>query len=143
MSFVGSFNQDLRAVLAELAPSWRAKPVYVGCSGNLTVERILAANGVTELHGNDVSLYSCVLGSFAAGMSSTANTMLAAAAIGAPIKTSRRTQRDRGRDWARCARRTRSVNDALSAGSRRSKPITSPHASYNANSLWHWLQLNW
>lgn len=41
--------------------------MYVGCSGNLTVERVLAQGGVTEIHGNDVSLYSCVLGTTVAG----------------------------------------------------------------------------
>jgi hypothetical protein len=60
--FVGAINQDMRSVLAELAPAWRGRSVYVGCSGNCTVERILARCGVTELHGNDVSLYSCALG---------------------------------------------------------------------------------
>lgn len=67
--FVGSINQDLRGLLAELAPGWRKRPVYVGCSGNLTVERILAREGVQEIHGNDISLYSCVLGAYAAGQS--------------------------------------------------------------------------
>ena len=67
MSFVGSINTDVRAVLAEMAPAWRGRAVYVGCSGNLTVERLLHQAGVQEIHGNDVSMYSCVLGSFAAG----------------------------------------------------------------------------
>jgi hypothetical protein len=65
--FVGAINQDLRSVLATLAPAWRGLPVYVGCSGNFTVERLLAAHGLTDLHGNDVSLYSCALGAHLAG----------------------------------------------------------------------------
>ena len=67
--FVGSINADVRALLAELSHRWKGCPVYVGCSGNLTVERILHANGVAEIHGNDVSLYSCVVGSHLAGES--------------------------------------------------------------------------
>lgn len=55
-------------MLAELAPKWRGRAVFVGCSGNMTVERILAREGVTDLHGNDVSLYSCVVGSYLAGL---------------------------------------------------------------------------
>ncbi len=65
--FIGSINQDLRGLLAELAPRWRGRRVFVGCSGNFTVERILAHEGVTALHGNDVSLYSCVVGHYLAG----------------------------------------------------------------------------
>ncbi len=64
--FIGSINADMRSILAGLAPAWRGLPVFVGCSGNFTVERILAAQGFTELHGNDVSLYSCALGAYLA-----------------------------------------------------------------------------
>jgi hypothetical protein len=60
--FVGSIPQDLRGLLAELAPAWRGRPIYVGCSGNFVVERVLASVGVLDLHSNDISLYSCVLG---------------------------------------------------------------------------------
>ncbi|MGE3404360.1 MAG: hypothetical protein AB7K63_17345 [Vicinamibacterales bacterium] len=67
MGFTGSINQDLRAMLAELAPSWRGRPLYVGCSGNFNVERIAAKAGVEEIHGCDVSLYSCALGGHLAG----------------------------------------------------------------------------
>lgn len=64
MSFVGAINTDLRAILNEMVQDWRDIPaVYVGCSGNFTVERILNKAGVKEIHGNDVSLYSCYLGS--------------------------------------------------------------------------------
>jgi hypothetical protein len=65
--FVGSINADLRSTLARLAPAWRGLPAYVGCSGNFTVERILAAQGLSDLHGNDVSLYSCALGAYLSG----------------------------------------------------------------------------
>jgi len=65
--FVGSINQDMRSVLAELAAGFRGLPVYVGCSGNFTCERVLAREGIGGLHSNDVSLYSCALGAFLAG----------------------------------------------------------------------------
>jgi hypothetical protein len=65
--FVGSINADLRSLVAELALKWKGRPCYIACSGNQTVERILHSVGVKELHGNDVSLYSCVLGSTLAG----------------------------------------------------------------------------
>jgi hypothetical protein len=65
--FVGAINADLRSVLARLAPAWQGLPAFVGCSGNFTVERLLAAGGPIDLHGNDVSLYSCALGAHLAG----------------------------------------------------------------------------
>jgi hypothetical protein len=48
--FVGAINADLRSVLAWLAPAWRGLPAFVGCSGNFTVERLLAAHKLTDLH---------------------------------------------------------------------------------------------
>jgi len=60
--FIGSINRHMRDVLRRLAPAWKNLPVYVACSGNFTVERILASLGVGELHSNDVSIYSCALG---------------------------------------------------------------------------------
>jgi hypothetical protein len=65
--FVGSINSGVRSVLAEIAPEWRDRPVYVGCSGNFTVERVLHSLDVKDLHGNDVSLYSCAIGKHLAG----------------------------------------------------------------------------
>jgi hypothetical protein len=65
--FIGAINTDLRAVLAELAPAWGGLPVYVGCSGNFTIERILAGCGLKVLHGNDVPIYSCALGALLSG----------------------------------------------------------------------------
>ncbi|MHB8491189.1 MAG: putative antirestriction adenine methyltransferase [Solirubrobacteraceae bacterium] len=66
MPFVGAINQDLRAIVSEASRAWGASRVYVGCSGNFTIERILAGRGF-ELHSNDISLYSCAIGSTLAG----------------------------------------------------------------------------
>lgn len=65
--FIGSINEDLRAVLVAMARRWTKRAVYTGCSGNFTVERLLARAGIKELHSNDVSLYSCVIGNYLAG----------------------------------------------------------------------------
>lgn len=65
--FVGSINQDMRSVLSEMAEKWRDRNVYVGCSGNFTVERILFQEGIKNIYSNDVSMYSCVLGEYLAG----------------------------------------------------------------------------
>ncbi|MCE5327877.1 MAG: hypothetical protein LLG01_15835 [Planctomycetaceae bacterium] len=57
----------MRAVLETAAQQWRGLPVFVACSGNFTVERILARCDVGAIHSNDVSIYSCALGWHLAG----------------------------------------------------------------------------
>jgi hypothetical protein len=70
--FIGSINRYMRAVVETAAQGWRDLPVYVACSGNFTVERIIARcglgpKGVGPIHSNDVSIYSCALGWHLAG----------------------------------------------------------------------------
>lgn len=65
--FVGAINMDMRAIVYEIAQQLKDVPVYVGCSGNFTIERVLAKTGAKEIHSNDVSLYSCCLGGYLSG----------------------------------------------------------------------------
>ncbi|WP_306010488.1 hypothetical protein [Bacillus sp. MMSF_3328] len=65
--FVGSINQDLRALVSEVTKSWDTEDIYIGCSGNFTIERILKDRGL-NLHGNDVSIYTCTIGNYLAGV---------------------------------------------------------------------------
>jgi len=67
MAFLGTIPQPVRAILSEHARTWDVDKVYVGCSGNFTVERTLQRLDRFELHGNDVTLYSCAIGSLASG----------------------------------------------------------------------------
>ncbi|MCZ7633436.1 MAG: hypothetical protein M5U20_08135 [Phycisphaerales bacterium] len=65
--FVGAIPRAAQSIVREAVGAWPdSVPVQVLCSGNLTVERCLASLG-RSLHGNDVTLYSCALGSAAAG----------------------------------------------------------------------------
>ncbi|MBA4543981.1 hypothetical protein H1164_13915 [Thermoactinomyces daqus] len=64
--FVGSINQDLRCLVSEVTRGWDTQDVYIGCSGNFTIERILKDRGF-NLYGNDVSLYTCTIGHHLAG----------------------------------------------------------------------------
>jgi hypothetical protein len=57
----------MRAVLETAAGQWKGLPVYVACSGNFTVERILGRAGLGPIYSNDVSIYSCALGWHLAG----------------------------------------------------------------------------
>lgn len=66
--FQGSIPADLRALYAELIRGWDAEDVWVGCSGNFTIERVCATlPKPPRTHGNDVGLYSCVLGAYFTG----------------------------------------------------------------------------
>jgi hypothetical protein len=53
-------------MIRALAGTWRAPDIYIGCSGNFTIERSLVGLG-GRLHSNDVSIYSCSLGRYLAG----------------------------------------------------------------------------
>lgn len=66
--FTGAVQQFTRSRIWELSRNWQGRKVYVACSGNFTVERILAQReGIGEFHSNDVSIYSCALGSYLSG----------------------------------------------------------------------------
>ena len=49
-------------MVSEIVADWRCPDIYIGCSGNFTIERVLAPAKRWRLHGNDVTIYSCVLG---------------------------------------------------------------------------------
>jgi len=66
--FQGSIPSAMRAILLQHIREWQITDLYVGCSGNLTIERMCCDNlPDLRLHGNDVSLYTSTLGLYAAG----------------------------------------------------------------------------
>ena len=67
MSFTGAISHQWHSLIRDVAISSKGSPLYVPCSGNFTIERIAWAEGHRDLHGNDVSLYSCIVGKNAAG----------------------------------------------------------------------------
>jgi hypothetical protein len=66
MMFLGTVPQPVRSMIREIARSWGDVPVYVGCSGNFTIEHALS-DGKRKLHSNDVSLYTCAIGRMLTG----------------------------------------------------------------------------
>ena len=66
--FVGGLQADVRSIVAALSKEWKGRPIYVGCSGNFTFERILAVTIGARCHSNDVSLYSCAIGGMLIGV---------------------------------------------------------------------------
>jgi hypothetical protein len=66
--FVGAINQYVRQFLGNVGETFKDRVVVVGCSGNFSLETIVSATSTPRaLHSNDVSLYSCLLGSWLAG----------------------------------------------------------------------------
>lgn len=67
--FHGSIPQPMRSLVYEHAGHWPGEDIYVGCSGNYTIERVLHARfqGERRLHGNDIQAYSCALGWWLSG----------------------------------------------------------------------------
>jgi hypothetical protein len=65
--FRGSVPPDLWRIIGEQSAEWKGvTDVYVGCSGNFTIERTLS-DRPWRLHGNDVTIYSGAIGSYFAG----------------------------------------------------------------------------
>lgn len=67
--FHGSIPADLRSIIYEHAAGWPDTDLYVGCSGNFTIERTLHARPGERrpIPGNDVTAYSGALGWWLAG----------------------------------------------------------------------------
>jgi len=65
--FHGSVPSSFQQILGGIVTAWTVKDIYVGCSGNFTIERTLRDITSAKLHGNDVTIYSCLLGQFFAG----------------------------------------------------------------------------
>lgn len=67
--FHGSVPSAMRSIVYEHAGTWPHSDIYVGCSGNFTLERVLHArfSDTRRVHGNDIQAYSCALGWWLAG----------------------------------------------------------------------------
>lgn len=65
--FYGSIPADVQSMISEIVKSWDCNDIYVGCSGNFTIERCLNGKTKAALHSNDVTVYSCLIGRYLAG----------------------------------------------------------------------------
>jgi hypothetical protein len=67
--FIGSIDQQSRIIVNRIldrVDMTRFPAVWVGCSGNFTLDRIAAAKGF-QVHSNDVSLYSALVAGIVTG----------------------------------------------------------------------------
>lgn len=65
--FLGSIPQAMRKILNEIVSLWDCDNIHVGCSGNFTIERILAELEIENIYGCDVTIYSSCIGAFLSG----------------------------------------------------------------------------
>lgn len=66
MAFFGSLPQQTHVLIKETLVTWGVDEIYVGCSGNFTIERIAATLGI-RAHGCDVGPWTCTLGAYFTG----------------------------------------------------------------------------
>lgn len=55
--FTGTTPQEVRLLLQDLMKDIKHKDVFIGCSGNYSVDKVMSKMGY-KVHSNDVSLYS-------------------------------------------------------------------------------------
>ena len=65
--FYGSIPGDVQIIMASTIKEWDCTDLYVGCSGNFTVETVICPLKKFRLHSNDVILYSYCLGRYLSG----------------------------------------------------------------------------
>jgi hypothetical protein len=62
--FQGTIPMEMRSLILECSRAWpREQGAWIGCSGNVTIERVLASDG-WQVNGNDISIYTCMLGAW-------------------------------------------------------------------------------
>ncbi len=65
--FRGTLPPDAVSMVADIVKAWDVDEIFVGCSGNLTIERAMHSIGIKNIRANDVTIYSCALGRYFAG----------------------------------------------------------------------------
>lgn len=61
--FHGTIPSGMQKIVKEISDTWDCEEIYVGCSGNFTIERILDGDKF-RIHSNDVTVYSYTLGRY-------------------------------------------------------------------------------
>lgn len=56
--FYGSVPAEAQAIMNKIVKAWDVTDIYVGCSGNFTLEKFIGPLGKFRLHSNDVTMYS-------------------------------------------------------------------------------------
>lgn len=67
--FQGTLPQPVVRIIGKIVKEWDTKRIYVGCSGNFTIERSISGLISCPITSNDVTIYSSYIGKFFAGES--------------------------------------------------------------------------
>lgn len=67
--FQGTLPQKAIKIVGNIVKEWNCDRIYVGCSGNFTIERSISDLVSCGITSNDVTIYSSYIGKFLAGES--------------------------------------------------------------------------
>ena len=67
--FYGSIPGEVQSLIVGTVMDWDCSDIFVGCSGNFSVEKVLSPLGKFHLHSNDVLMYSYYIGQYLANKS--------------------------------------------------------------------------
>lgn len=62
--FQGTIPEKALKVVANIVKEWNCERIYVGCSGNFTIERCIAHAYDGKIYSNDVTIYSSMIGKY-------------------------------------------------------------------------------
>lgn len=65
--FQGTLTNQVIKVIGNIVKEWNVKRIYVGCSGNYTIERSISRIINCPITSNDVNIYSSYIGKWFAG----------------------------------------------------------------------------
>lgn len=65
--FQGTLPQSVVKIVGKIVKEWDTKRIYVGCSGNFTIERSISGLVKCPITSNDVTIYSSYIGKYFAG----------------------------------------------------------------------------
>ena len=67
--FQGTLPSKAIKIIGNIVKEWNVERVYVGCSGNFTIERSISSLLDCKITSNDVTIYSSYIGKYFAGQS--------------------------------------------------------------------------
>ena len=67
--FQGTIPTKTLKIINEVVKEWKVKRIFIGCSGNFTIERAISNVVDCNLISNDVTIYSSYIGKYLAGES--------------------------------------------------------------------------
>ena len=67
--FQGTLPHKAINIIGNIVKEWNVKRVYVGCSGNFTIERSISGFLDCKITSNDVTIYSSYIGKYFSGQS--------------------------------------------------------------------------